>query len=225
MPIAPLRFDRAQYATGPGPLIVCSWCGRGMQDSVYRANGAPICSVCADRAKAILPRDTQKTFWRAVGVGFLTACSVSLAYFILVRFLRDTLGFGMGFGAIGVGYGIGKAMRWTARGAGGRRYQIAAALLTYAAISIALTGDIVGLERVPMWAYPLLALGPIVNLFLGQIRLGLFEIFFAFIGIRWAWGLLRPHVLKITGPEQIAIQVDDVANLETTNAGDAIKRD
>jgi hypothetical protein len=43
----------------------------------------------------------------------------------------------IGYLAIGVGYLVGKAMKLGSGGRGGRAYQIAAALLTYAAVSIA----------------------------------------------------------------------------------------
>jgi hypothetical protein len=46
-------------------------------------------------------------------------------------------GWTIGYAAIGVGYMIGWAMRRAAKEHGGRRYQIAAALLTYAAVAMA----------------------------------------------------------------------------------------
>jgi hypothetical protein len=46
-------------------------------------------------------------------------------------------GIAIGYLAIGVGYLVGKAMKRGSGGRGGRRYQIAAAVLTYAAVSLA----------------------------------------------------------------------------------------
>jgi hypothetical protein len=198
-----LSFARADYsAVGVVPEH-CTWCGRGISGEFFRANGALICPVCADRAKAILPVDTRRSFLQATGVGLLASIGACLAYLLLFHFVTTTGGFGIAIGAIGVGYGIGLAMRWAVRGAGGRRYQIVAALLTYAAISVAITLGEVGAGGMPVWAYPLLALGPLANVFLGHMREGLFELFIAAIGISSAWRLLKPHALKITGPEQV----------------------
>ena len=203
MPIDDISFARADYSVAPSEQEHCRWCGRGITEEFFRANGVVICPVCADRVKDMLPVDTRKSFSRAAGVGFLAATGACLAYLLLFHFVATEGGFGIGIGAIGVGYLVGKAMRWAARGAGGRQYQVTAALLTYAAITIAITIDTIGVDGMPIWAYPFFAFGPVVNLFVGHVREGLFELFFAAIGIRWAWGLLTPHAMKITGPERV----------------------
>jgi hypothetical protein len=46
-------------------------------------------------------------------------------------------GFYIGYVSLAVGWLVGKAIMLGSRGVGGRRYQIAAAILTYAAVSIA----------------------------------------------------------------------------------------
>ena len=55
---------------------------------------------------------------------------------ILYSAFSIATGIEIGFASLAVGYLIGKAMKFGAKGAGGRRYQIAAVLLTYAAVSI-----------------------------------------------------------------------------------------
>jgi hypothetical protein len=56
---------------------------------------------------------------------------------ILYALFEIVSGIVIGYLAIGVGYLVGKAMKLGSGGRGGRRYQIAAALLTYAAVSVA----------------------------------------------------------------------------------------
>ncbi len=205
MPGPTLNFDRAQYDGGPIALDHCAFCGRGVTGQFYRTNGDLTCTICAERLRNLLPPDTHKIFWNATAVGAITAAVTSALFFVLFQFM-ETRGFGMGLGfaAIGAGYLIGKSMQRAAKGAGGRRYQITAALLTYAAVTIATSAAILGTEGVPLWAYPLLALAPLAQMVLGHFQMGAFQLLFAGIAIRWAWMLLRPHRLKITGPETLA---------------------
>ena len=56
----------------------------------------------------------------------------------LIAFANLALATGLviGFVSLAVGFIVGKAMNFGSRGVGGRRYQIAAALLTYIAVSM-----------------------------------------------------------------------------------------
>ena len=203
MAMESLDFERAQYGGERVSLDPCALCGRGLVGEFYRTNGDLTCAVCAERIRAAMPADTREVFWRTAGVGAIAAVVVGGAYFLVLQFVETHGGgFGVGFAAIGAGYAIGTAMRRAAKGAGGRRYQWMAALLTYAAITIAFSADLLGTRNVPVWAYPLMALTPFANMLLGHFQLGLLELFLAGIGIRWAWGLLRSHGVKVTGPER-----------------------
>jgi len=202
MPIDGLNFERAEYGAEKTFLTFCSWCRRGVAGEFFRANGDPICSVCADRARNVLPLNTRAVYLRTAGVGVLTAVGASIAYLQLMRVLdRFQSGYGMAFGAIGVGYAIGYAMRMASKGAGGRRYQVTAAVLVYAAVVIAADITLVGGVDNPVWFYPFLTLAPFALMFLGRFQLGLLELFMVGIGVRWAWGMLSAPALKITGPE------------------------
>jgi hypothetical protein len=64
-------------------------------------------------------------------------------------------------------------------------------------------GAMFGALGLPGWTYLLFLLGPIFLLFAGQVKLSLFLVFFSGIGIRWAWMLLTPHGVKLTGPESV----------------------
>lgn len=204
MPLNGLNFQRAEYGTQPVALDHCVFCGRGITGEFYRTNGDLTCAVCADRLRSALPANNPTTFWRSVRLGAVAAIGTSLLYLLLFRLMTEHgMGLGTAFGAIGVGYVIGRAMQFAGPGARGRRYQITAAALTYAAITVALMGAMFGAAGLPTWAYVLFPFGPIFLLFLGQAKLALFLLFFASIGIRWAWMLLAPHAVQITGPETI----------------------
>lgn len=205
MPLNGLNFQRAEY--GPAPAIPdhCAFCGREIAGEFFRTNGDLTCSVCAEHLRNVLPADTRATFWRSTRLGTVAAVGTSLLYLLLFLWMtKHGMGLGTAFGAMGVGYVIGRAMQSAGPGARGRRYQLTAAALTYAAITAALMGAMFGAAGLPSWAYFLFPFGPVLLLFVGQVKLALFLLFFAGIGIRWAWMLLTPHAVKITGPETIA---------------------
>ena len=58
-------------------------------------------------------------------------------------------------------------------------------------------------EGAPVWAYPFLVLAPIAGLFVGHFQQGAYLLFFIAIGMRWAWMLLQPHGIRISGPETL----------------------
>jgi hypothetical protein len=204
MSVKELNFARAEYGE-PTPLDHCAWCSRGIAGEFFHASGSLICPVCAARARDVLPRDTPVTFRQSAARGLAAAIAASLLYLLLFRFMTDHgLGMGTAFGAIGVGYVIAKIMRTAGPAARGRRYQITAAVLTYAAITVALTSAIFGASTLPAWGYLLLPLGPFLLLFVGRFQLAIFLLLFAGIGIRWAWVILTPLTLKITGPFGVA---------------------
>ncbi len=197
-----LSFERAEYGAQSAFLTFCTWCRRGVAEELYRANDEPICGVCAARAKNVLPLDTRAVYWRTTGVGVATAIGASIAYLQLMRVLDHFAGgYAMGFGAIGVGYAIGYAMRTASKGAGGRKYQVTAALLVYAAVVFPLAVELLGVEGVPVWAYPFLLLTPFANMVFERFQLGMLELFVVGIGVQWAWRMLQAPGLKITGPE------------------------
>lgn len=204
MPLNGLNFHRAEYSTEPVALDHCVFCGRGIAGEFYRTNGDLTCEVCAEHLRSVLPKDTSMTFWRSARLGAAVGVGASLLYLLLFRWMTEHgMGLGTAFGAIGVGYVVGRAMQAAGPGARGRRYQVTAAVLTYAAITVALMGAMFGAIGLPGWTYFLFLLGPVFLMFVGQMKLALFLLFFAGIGMRWAWMRLTPHAVKITGPETI----------------------
>ena len=91
------------------------------------------CSTCAQQAERLVPPDSHKAYSRALlfGIGAAIAGCIGYALFEILT------GIMMGWIALLVGLFVGRAMKTGSRGLGGRRYQITAALLTYAAVAVA----------------------------------------------------------------------------------------
>jgi hypothetical protein len=209
MSLNPLNFQRAEYGGEAVPLDHCAACGRWMADAFYSVNGAMVCTLCGERIQSHLPTESRGVFWRTVAVGAAVAAAASLGYLLLFRLVAmKGGGIGISFGAIGVGYVIAKAMQMTAKGAGGRKYQWAAALLSYAAITVAMTGGFVGLASDAVWSYPLFVLAPVFLALIGRYQMAGLELLFAWLGVRWAWGMLGGHGVKITGPFAVNAKLD-----------------
>jgi hypothetical protein len=125
------QFDTAQYAPKSG-ADACTFCKQPVGAAYYRVKGAMACMPCGQKATANLPKDSHADFMRGLlfGVG---GAVVGLA--IYSTFAIAT-GLVIGYVSLAVGYIVGKAMKKGSNGAGGQRYQIAAVLLTYAAVSL-----------------------------------------------------------------------------------------
>src|SRR6202034_1966586 len=91
------------------------------------------CEACAEKAKSELPKDSHTAFSRGAppGIGDAILGLAVYATFTIVTGIISR------YVSLGVGYIVGKAIKMGSNGMSGRRYQIAAALLTYAAVSMA----------------------------------------------------------------------------------------
>ena len=126
------QFSTAEYSKQAG-APVCKGCGQTIRGAHYRVNGVPACASCTQRLQEQLPRDSHQAFVR----GFLFGLGGAILGFgIYVAFTLAT-GWMVGFVSLAVGYLVGKAVMLGSRGVGGRRYQVAAVLLTYMAVSLA----------------------------------------------------------------------------------------
>jgi predicted lipid-binding transport protein (Tim44 family) len=128
-----LSFDRARYAGDPPSPDACAFCHRGIDGEYFRVNGHLACSACAQQAEQLVPPDSHKAFSRALlfGIGAAIVGCIGYAVFEILT------GVIIGWIALVVGLFVGRAMKAGSRGLGGRRYQITAALLTYAAVAVA----------------------------------------------------------------------------------------
>jgi hypothetical protein len=126
------QFGTAEYV-GPAESDHCQFCHQPIAGNYYRVNGAITCGGCAEISRRESARDTHSAYTRALlyGVG------AAVAGMILYAAFEIATGIIIGYLSLAVGWMIGKAMMKGSNGAGGRRYQIAAVLLTYAAVSIA----------------------------------------------------------------------------------------
>ena len=124
------QFATAEYA-GSGDS--CKSCSQPISGSYYRVNGALTCETCSRELQNQIPKDTHAAFVRALLFGSVAAVIGLIAY----AAFGIITGIEIGYVALAVGWLIGKAMRTGSKGIGGRRYQIAAAAFTYAAVSIA----------------------------------------------------------------------------------------
>ena len=108
-------------------------CGQPIRDTYYRVSGNIACAPCAEEARLKLPQDSHSAFMRALvfgAVGAVIGLAIYAAFAIVTGFI-------IGYASLAVGYVIAKAMKTGSKGFGGQRYQIAAVLLTYIAVSMA----------------------------------------------------------------------------------------
>jgi len=126
------QFGTAQYASQGGP-DQCKTCNQPIGAEYYRINGALACPNCAQLAATKLPKDSHAKFVRGVIFG-LGGAIVGLILYSAVGILTGLI---IGYVALAVGYIVAKAVKMGSGGIGGQRYQIAAALLTYVAVSMA----------------------------------------------------------------------------------------
>jgi hypothetical protein len=133
------QFGTAENVGSPGSDH-CQFCHQPIAGNYFRANGAMACPACAEKMRGELARDTHAAFVRAIlfGVGAAILGMILYATFAIVT------GIVIGYAALAVGWLVGKAMVQGSNGVGGRRYQIVAVLLTYAAVSTA---------AIPVWIH------------------------------------------------------------------------
>jgi len=131
------QFSTAEYPGAPGTGR-CKSCNQAITGSYYRLNGAMACPACGERVKRQIPQDSPAAFTR----GLLFGVGGAILGLILYAAFGIITGWMIGYVSLAVGYIVGKAIRMGSGGIGGRRYQIAAVALTYAAVSMA---------AIPIW--------------------------------------------------------------------------
>ncbi len=124
------QFATAEYV---GSGDVCKSCNQAISGRYYRINGSLACERCTTQLQTQLPKDSHAAFVRALtfGIGAAILGLIGYAAFSIIT------GIEIGYISLAVGWLVGKAMRSGSRGVGGLRYQIAAAVFTYAAVSMA----------------------------------------------------------------------------------------
>ncbi len=125
------QFGTAEYQEQAG-IDRCKTCNQPLAGAYYRVSGALTCQVCAQRIAAQLQPDTHNAFVRGVVFGIGGA----LVGLILYSSIGIMTGLEIGYMSLAVGYIVARAIMMGSSGIGGRRYQIAAVILTYMAVSL-----------------------------------------------------------------------------------------
>ena len=125
------QFGVAEYPSASGTDI-CKSCNKPVAGRYYRINGVLACEACKEKLEAQIPKDSHAAFVR----GLLFGVGGAILGLILYSAFGIITGLEIGYISLAVGYSVGKAMRMGSRGIGGRRYQILAVILTYAAVSM-----------------------------------------------------------------------------------------
>jgi hypothetical protein len=184
------QFSTAQY--GQAPAQACKFCGLSISGPYYRINGSPACSACADRMRQGAPSQADAVYPRALLLGILGAI-IGLALYAGFTILTNII---IGYVSLAVGFIVAKAMLLGSGGVGGRKYQITAALLTYAAVSLASIPIALSFSHVPIDAIPLSRLiqlgllSPFLELQADTFH-GLIGLVILYVGINIAWKLTR----------------------------------
>jgi hypothetical protein len=197
------QFKTAQYAAPAGGNH-CGLCGQPLGATYYWARGNVACAACALKARAEEPLDKHSAFARSLlfGVGAATLGLILYSAFTIITRIE------IGFMSLAVGYLVGKGMKLGSNGAGGRRYQIAAAILTYLAVSLSVIPvvwarsghlhdprallSVMGRLLLEAIASPFLDLENPLN--------GALGLFILFVGIRFAWQLTTGSEGRVAGP-------------------------
>ncbi|HZU30574.1 MAG TPA: hypothetical protein VFB79_05630 [Candidatus Angelobacter sp.] len=111
----------------------CAGCFQPITTRYYRVNNKMACESCANRLQYDLQKDPHTGYAR----GLLFGAGAAIVGMALYAGITILTGLNFGYASFGVGWLIGKAIMLGSKGVGGRRYQIAAVLLTYAAVSVA----------------------------------------------------------------------------------------
>ena len=125
------QFGTAEYRSASG-ADRCKSCQQELSSAYFRINGLLACEKCTRQLQAQTPKDTHAAYVR----GILFGVGGALAGLILYSAFGIATGIRLGYVALAVGWLVGTAIKKGSNGIGGRRYQIAAVALTYAAVSL-----------------------------------------------------------------------------------------
>lgn len=134
------QFGTAEYGTSSENQR-CQLCRQPLATQYFRVNDARVCPGCVERIRRKRSQDSRPAFLRAITAGIGAAALGLVGYAFLTIVLQ---GWVISYMSFAVGWLVGMAMMKASGGVGGRRYQIAAVLLTYAAVSM---------SAIPVWIY------------------------------------------------------------------------
>jgi len=199
------QFGTAEFAGVPGTEH-CQFCHQPISRRYYRVNSAMACAACGERAQHELPKDSHALFI----CGLIFGIGAAILGLILYATFEIATGLIIGYVSLAVGYIVGKGIKMGSQGAGGRKYQITAATLTYAAVSLAIVPVLIS-QSMKMPNAPQVSLGKLAFYGLASPILqlqdpfhGLIGLVILFVGIRIAWKLAAGTETQIFGPFESA---------------------
>jgi hypothetical protein len=133
------QFGTAEYGSSSGGR--CQFCQQPIGGSYFRVNDSMACASCADKMRGERDGDSHAAFVRGLTAGIGAAVAGLIGYALISILLQ---GWVISYMSFAVGWLVATAMMKASGGVGGKRYQIAAVLLTYAAVSMA---------AIPIWIY------------------------------------------------------------------------
>lgn len=126
------QFGTAEYGGKTGGDH-CHICQQPISGKYYRVNDAMGCGKCVGGMLRERKQDAPAAYVRALAAGVGAAVVGMLGYALIAILLQ---GWVISYMSIAVGFLVSTAMMKGSHGVGGRRYQITAVLLTYAAVSM-----------------------------------------------------------------------------------------
>jgi len=211
-----LSFERAEFEGQAPSALSCAFCNKPITGQYWQISTRTACEQCRDSiARQLGLSQSSSSFLRASGYGVAAGLAGCIVWIAIEKLFHIQIG----FVAIGVGYLVGKAVRKGSGGLGGKRYQVLAIALTYAAIALASLPDL--LEAVAhskasdsaansaaagppslggfIWACALLIGIALASPFL-QGTENIMGLFIIGIGLYEAWKYTRPATVQVLGP-------------------------
>jgi hypothetical protein len=137
-----LQFDRAVPTEAPNggtdAGLTCAVCGTPLRTQYFHVAEEPTCATCknvVERANRTAATQSRRAgvLVRAFAFGIAAAIAGAILYYGVIALT----GWEIGLVAIVIGFMVGFAVRKGSGGAGGRRYQWLAVILTYFAVGLA----------------------------------------------------------------------------------------
>lgn len=130
--------------TTPAPAMYCSECKAIMRLSYFSLNARPLCTKCSGIYRARIERGTGPG---ALGRAVLYGTGAAIAGMIGVAIVLSIFNAFRIISSIAVAYLVAKAIGKATGNYGGRRYQVLAVSLTYAALGLAMLIPVFGAAR------------------------------------------------------------------------------
>ena len=128
----PAEFDQSSE-------LRCSFCKTRTAAQYFQVKGETACLSCSQDIDSVIFGDSK--LGRTL-LAFVAGLGGAVAGFLFSWLIRILIGFELALAAIVIGFMVGAAVRWGAKGRGGLFYQLMAVVLTYISIASHNTPDI-----------------------------------------------------------------------------------